>query len=412
MNKIAKRLACMILLALVSMQTHAQPAPPPFSSGTTTANNCAKWNAAGQLVDAGAPCGGGGGSVSITAADGSLVVSPSPLTGTGTIGLVHGTVTSGHVATWNGTGGALQDGGVPFAIPIASGVCAIWSTSGGLSTIGNCAQDHFIIGAASSSISAGAFSHAGVVGGTNNSITGGTAAIIVGGTNNGASASYCAVLGGTSNTCSNQAGTVGGQQNTGAAKYGATFGVLNSNSGQSSFVSGESGVYTGTENVGSGYRGADRGNTSVSIFGNGRRAAGKAQEETFVFQGSTTGAAALVLTTDNAAAGAANVAALANNSAASVEVSLVVMDVTTGGAISCRENSAAIYRGANAASTVVAAAAFNCSAAAGTMASFTTTPTITADTTNGGLKVTVTPNAANTDTLLAVARVQYVFVQN
>lgn len=56
-----------------------------LSTGTTTTNNCVKFDANGNTVDAGTTCGGAG-SVSVTAATPDLVITPSPGTGTFTIG--------------------------------------------------------------------------------------------------------------------------------------------------------------------------------------------------------------------------------------------------------------------------------------------------------------------------------------
>ena len=65
------------------------------STGTTTTNDCVKFDANGNTIDAGAACGSGGGSVSITAASAALTVSPSPITGTGTVDL-----NLAHANTW------------------------------------------------------------------------------------------------------------------------------------------------------------------------------------------------------------------------------------------------------------------------------------------------------------------------
>ena len=58
-----------------------------LSSGTTTTNDCVKFDANGNTVDAGSACGSGGGSVSVTSTSPSLIITPSPGTGTFTIGL-------------------------------------------------------------------------------------------------------------------------------------------------------------------------------------------------------------------------------------------------------------------------------------------------------------------------------------
>jgi len=55
-----------------------------LSTGTTTTNDCVQYDVNGNTTDAGSPCGSGGGSVSITGGNG-ILVSPSPITGTGVV---------------------------------------------------------------------------------------------------------------------------------------------------------------------------------------------------------------------------------------------------------------------------------------------------------------------------------------
>lgn len=82
--------------------------PSPFTNGTASGNtsafatttgshttdNCAKWDASGNVVDAGAACGSGSGAVSsVSNADGSLTISP-------TTGAVVGSLNLSHANTW------------------------------------------------------------------------------------------------------------------------------------------------------------------------------------------------------------------------------------------------------------------------------------------------------------------------
>lgn len=82
-----KTIVSVLLFALLSTAAYAggTPAPGVMQSGAVTANNCVKWVGNNLVTDAGSTCGGSGGSVSITSLSPGLVVSPSPLTGTGTI---------------------------------------------------------------------------------------------------------------------------------------------------------------------------------------------------------------------------------------------------------------------------------------------------------------------------------------
>lgn len=82
--------------------------------GPVTPGNCTKWYANGQIQDSGGTCGGGGGGVSLTATTG-IVVTPSPITGTGTIGIDTAVVPQLGVGN-NFNGGAGQAvGGTPGA---------------------------------------------------------------------------------------------------------------------------------------------------------------------------------------------------------------------------------------------------------------------------------------------------------
>lgn len=91
-----------LAFALASLGALAQPSggnPAQAPTPAATSGNCAKWNGQNKLADAGAPCGTGG-SVSITAGAG-IVVSPSPITGTGTVSAnISGTPTAGNCVTW------------------------------------------------------------------------------------------------------------------------------------------------------------------------------------------------------------------------------------------------------------------------------------------------------------------------
>lgn len=66
-----------------------------LSTGTTTTNDCVKYDANGNAVDAGSACGSGG-AVSVTAATPDIVITPTPGTGTFTVG---STVAANQVST-------------------------------------------------------------------------------------------------------------------------------------------------------------------------------------------------------------------------------------------------------------------------------------------------------------------------
>lgn len=116
------------------------------STGSTTTNNCGKFDANGNIVDAGAACGSGGG-VSITAGTAALTVSPSPLTGTGTIDL-----NLAHANTWTAkqTMPASASGGAGFNLPHGAGPSSpingdFWTTISGLFGQINGATNNFLM---------------------------------------------------------------------------------------------------------------------------------------------------------------------------------------------------------------------------------------------------------------------------
>lgn len=88
------------------------------STGSTTTNDCAKFDVNGNVIDAGLACGSGG-SVSLTSSASTLTLTPSPITGTGTID-----INLAHANTWS----ALQTFGTNFSV---GGVTASGATGTG-----------------------------------------------------------------------------------------------------------------------------------------------------------------------------------------------------------------------------------------------------------------------------------------
>lgn len=242
-------------------------------------------------------------------------------------------------------------------------------------------------------------------------------AVIVGGYAHSASGSYAAVVGGSSNTASGtNAAVVGGEINTASGSYSVVCG------GQNSTASGSySGVIAGFDNratasgsfVGGGYENFAEGEVSSVIGGRKGTARsivgdtvlpasnnpisttrGCSQSATLLLGRQTTDATATRLASNNSAVGTTNQVILPNNSAYTFQ-GTVIANVTGGGNTSSWKFEGAIKRGANAASTTLVAAvtptviAQDAGAAAWVVA-------VTADTTNGGIAVTVTGAAATT----------------
>lgn len=184
---------------------------------------------------------------------------------------------------------------------------------------------------------------------------------------NSATGNYSAVSGGQFNSATNTGSVVlGGSQNTASGNFGIV----------------------------GGFGAQDRGRYGTVVYASGIFSALADAQPTlaFVLRGSTTDAATGVrLTADGAAAGAANSFPLANNSTAYIRGWLVAQVSATSS--KAWDVSVLLRRGANAAATSMIGAG----AATGTFgdaALSTITVTIAADTTNGGLSMTVNGVAA------------------
>ena len=257
--------------------------------------------------------------------------------------------------------------------------------------------------------------HGVVVGGGNNQATGSYSFIGGGGdagtaaNRNVASGDWSVVAGGWKNVASGEASFVGGGGSFGGGVAGNTAsgtssvvcgGYSNVSSGTSSAIGG------GNNNTASGTRSTvvggtyatTRGITGNTILGTPDRSiagsAGVSQAGLLVLGVQTTDATATALRSSTAAAGTTNQVILPNNSAYFF-TGEVVSGVTGGGNTKGFTIEGVIKRGANAASTALVGTPTVTSSFADAGAS-TWTIAVTADTTNGGLKVTFTGQAATT----------------
>jgi hypothetical protein len=212
-------------------------------------------------------------------------------------------------------------------------------------------------------------------------------ATVCGGGSNTASGQQSFVGGGNTNTATQAAAVVcGGQDNSASAIY-AFIGGGNNNlaNGSRSFVSG--GSYGTTRSI-DGYH------VFPACVAPIASSAGRTQSALLLLGRQTTDATATVLTSNTSAAGTTNQVILPNNSAYSF-LGEVIAGVTGAGNTARWTINGAIKRGANAASTAMVGTATvtmthnDAGAAAWTVA-------VTADTTNGGIKVEVTGAAATT----------------
>jgi hypothetical protein len=207
------------------------------------------------------------------------------------------------------------------------------------------------------------------------------------GQSNTASGTYSAVVGGANNVAGNQgAAVVGGSFNTASGVQSGAF------AGENHVVNAENAVAVG------GARGTTR-----TIFGNFVTPAsnapiasqsGVSQSATLLLGRQTTDATATVLRSNSSAASTTNQVILPNNSAYTFQGTCIA-NVTGGGTTSGWKFEGVIKRGANAASTALVAAVTPLVIAQDAGA-VTWVLAVTADTTNGGIKVEVTGAAATT----------------
>lgn len=243
--------------------------------------------------------------------------------------------------------------------------------------------------------------HGAVLSGSGNTVTG-PYAIISGGSSNQALNAYSFVGGGTGNAASNSSATIaGGSGNSASGNISTVAGGTSNNAGgaYSTVCGGDTNIASGTYSaILGGNAGATRSITGFQAIPacNSPIASntGITQGGVLVLAAATTDATAKVLTSNSSAAATTNTLTLPNNAAYFVKGS-VIATVTGGGDTKSWEFTAAIKRGANAASTALVGTPSVTSPYADAGASAWTVA-LSADTTNGALAVTVTGAAATT----------------
>jgi hypothetical protein len=242
-------------------------------------------------------------------------------------------------------------------------------------------------------------------------------AIAIGDSNSVASANSAAIGLNNSITTGANANVFGNGNTVGNGSTAAQTTVTGYNlgvTGQNSFVAGSTMNTSGTQVVVTGFKGDDRGNFGAIIrstiaLGTSGVKYGRSQIEEYTFVNTTSGATAVRLTTDGAAAGAANIGNLGTNQNTTFTVDVNITDTTTGKMASYSLAQSLIYQGANAAATTLVLNGGGVVAGPASASPFTlqAAPTVTVDTTNGGLNISYQPPAANTDTFYAQAVVRY-----
>ena len=244
-------------------------------------------------------------------------------------------------------------------------------------------------------------SYAAVVSGFSNGASG-QFSIVAGGSGNNAINSHTSVLGGSNSTANgSNSVVVGGSGNTAQSQFATVCGGQNNNAGNTNAI-----VLGGINNSASGgssacvagQQGTSRNVSGYTIFPASEipieNKQGVQQAGLLILGRQTTDATATRLTSNAFTASTQNQVILPNNSAYYVKGSIIAT-VTGGGNTKSWDFIATIKRGANAAATsIVGAVTLNVQAA--DAGASTWIVAITADTTNGGLAVTVTGQAATT----------------
>jgi hypothetical protein len=320
----------------------------------------------------------------VAAISGTTLTLSTAATGSGTATLSfytpHGVVVGGGNNQATGSYSFIGGGGDAGTAANRNSVASDWGVAvGGFkNTVSATGIANTIGGGYGNTISGG--NHGSVIagGGTYNgnsnpnTITN-SAAVISGGISNNNSSFVGFIGGGFSNTASgnNYSTIVGGQSNTANSSYGFIAGGINGN----------------TRSI-TGYHVFVPHNNPVA------NSTGVQQTALLILGRQTTDATATVLTSDSSAAGTTNQVILPNNSAYYFKGSCIA-NVTGAANGAAWSFEGAIMRGANAASTVLinTPSVNRVAASAGATA---WTIALTADTTNGGLTVTVTGVASTT----------------
>jgi hypothetical protein len=242
--------------------------------------------------------------------------------------------------------------------------------------------------------------YSAILGGTGHAVAGLRGAA-VGGQSNRASGENAVVIGGASSTASGQESGVFGSYLSGATGFLSTVvgGDSNSAEGFESIIVGGSQNSTTADYavVIGGARGDDRGIKAIVVMPASYKPFddknGVAQTALLALGKETTNATSARLTCDGASASTNNQLILADNSAVYFKGS-VIANVTGAGNTKSWTFDGQIKRGANAASTVLTGSTV--SSPYGDAGASTWAVALAADTTNGGLAVTVTGQASTT----------------
>ena len=240
------------------------------------------------------------------------------------------------------------------------------------------------------------------VGGGNQNTASSDYSTVGGGTSNTASASRTTVAGGSSCTATaysatttggfgntstnNYASNLGGQGNTASGQYATVIGgATNSASGSYALAGGVNSIANANFSQALGYGGNVNSIIGRNAYGKLHTAVGDAQTSTFIFAQRTTNATITTFTIDGAGAATNNQLILNNNSSYRFKGTIIAKQTATTN-VAAWDIDGLLVRGANAASTTLIVSNVTL---VSNLALFGT-PILTADTTNGGLKIQIT----------------------
>ena len=226
-------------------------------------------------------------------------------------------------------------------------------------------------------------------------VTGNGAMALGGSYASGADSFAAAIANNTSSYGATSANSIaiGYQAKAGPSTFAVAIGTAANASGTGSLALGYNSLASGNYTTTVGIFGQALEERKVAISGGGFAARGDAQSGIFVLRSDTTSATPEALTTTNSAASTTNQIILPNNSAYSFSGTIIAREQASAGSdYAAWEIKGALLRDANAASTVLGNGIKNkLYASAGASA---WDIALTADTTNGGLAITVTGAAA------------------
>lgn len=241
-----------------------------------------------------------------------------------------------------------------------------------------------------------------VIGGGEENTASANYAVITNGYQNDASGTYSAIGGGQNNIVSGTRGVIGGGASNQVSNSYAFIGGGASNIASGLYAvaaGGQSNVASGSySTISGGLQATARGVYGAQVYASGRFSTnGDAQRGDYVLRGYTVNVTTTDLTTDGTSVGAANQVLLPNNSCFAYEIVLSCRRAATA-EVAAFKIEGAIYRNASAATTALSSIAPTYTTLANFASPFTpgTDIVVSADTTNGALKLSVTGKAGAT----------------